>query len=170
MACRGVHFALTEDDANKLLKAAEAGQAVDFIQEVVEARWEEEWLQETDKPWDAIHRCSTDGTLNCKRKSPLEKCVLGGRQLQQGNDYIISFLTAEEVREVAAAVAGMSMEVFHKRYWGLKRKLLWFDLSDYAGPISEDDFEYSWSYFAELVGFFQKAASGKRSLVFSVDQ
>jgi len=170
MACRGVHFALTEEESKQLLKEAETGKAIDFIQEVVEARWETDWPQETDKSWDAIHRCLTDGTLKCAGKSALEKCVLGGRQLHRCNYCIVSFLTSDETDEVATALAGVVKEWFEMRYWALKKKMLWFAVSDYAGSISEEDLEYSWSYFQELKAFFQKAAAAKRAVVFTVDR
>ena len=31
--------------------------------EEIEDRWDRDWLVETDKAWDAIHRCLTGGTL-----------------------------------------------------------------------------------------------------------
>ena len=36
---------------------------LDIVQEEIEEPWDEEWLLEMDKAWDAIHRCLTDGRL-----------------------------------------------------------------------------------------------------------
>ena len=57
MACRGVHFALTSQEDQRLLAATNDAAVVEILQEEVEERWNEEWLYETDKAWDAIHRC-----------------------------------------------------------------------------------------------------------------
>ena len=89
MACRGVYFALTTEESQRLL-AASSDQVVDIIKEEIEQRWDKEWLEEADKSWDAIHRCLTDGSLRCRGKVVLEKFVLGGKQLYDGNDYIVS--------------------------------------------------------------------------------
>ena len=59
MACRGVHFALTVEEREQLLALVETqGDVIGFIQEDIEEQWDTEWLCETDKAWDAIHRAS----------------------------------------------------------------------------------------------------------------
>ncbi len=171
MGCRGVHFALANEEAERLLAAAASGEAVDYLEEGIEEQWNEDWLVETDKAWDAIHRCLTDGTLKQKARTTLSKCILGGTQLHRGNDYIISFLTPEEVKEVSAAISAISNEWFAQRYWSLKKKrFLWLDLTDYGGPIGSEDLEYSLCYLDKLKVFFQRAAMADRAVVFSVDQ
>ncbi|RYZ66010.1 MAG: DUF1877 family protein, partial [Proteobacteria bacterium] len=64
MACRGVHFAITNDDLAALLNADSDGDVMEVVQSV-EERWEanEGFICETDKAWDAIHRCLSDGSL-----------------------------------------------------------------------------------------------------------
>jgi Domain of unknown function (DUF1877) len=44
------------------------------------------------------------------------------------------------------------------------------DPADYGLPLSEEDFEYTWSNFVDLRAFFQKAAKHNRAVVFSADQ
>jgi hypothetical protein len=56
MACRGVFFALSKEDETKLLTADDSDTVVEIVTEEIEERWDEEWLQEMDKSWDAIHR------------------------------------------------------------------------------------------------------------------
>jgi len=170
VACRGVYFALTEDDVKKLIGANGDVEVREVIQEDIEQRWDEQWLQETDKAWDAMHRCLTDGTLVCKGKSILEKCVLGGKQLYRGDDYIFSFLTPDEVKEVYEALKPIEQKWFRKKYFGLKKKFLFFDLTEYDGPLDEVDFEYTWSYFEDTRKFFEKACKARRAVVFTVDQ
>jgi len=49
---------------------------LDYIQEKIERPWDQEPLLETDKAWDAIHRCLTDGSLEVVRSSsPLGKLI-----------------------------------------------------------------------------------------------
>jgi hypothetical protein len=59
MACRGVHFSITEDVAERLLWAKDDQELVAIVEEI-----EEEWdaAHETDKAWDALHRCLSNGT------------------------------------------------------------------------------------------------------------
>lgn len=163
MACRGVFFALTDDEAARLLAAPSDETLVEIIQEEIEERWDEEWLQETDKAWDAMHRCLTDGSLSIASISPLHRCVLGGRQLYDGDDYIVSFLTPPEVEEVAAALRPIDRAWMRERYARI-------DPTDYDEPLSEEDFEYTWEWFQGVQAFYRKAATGRRAVIFSVDQ
>jgi hypothetical protein len=89
MACRGVHFAIADDDLNRLRGAASDRAVMEIVDEV-EERWEEDegMICETDKAWDAIHRCLTDGSLGFSSgEEPLRLCILGGEQLYQGDEY-----------------------------------------------------------------------------------
>jgi len=171
MACRGVYFALVEEDLRKL-RALNGDEAVlSFVQGEIEERWDVEWLQEVDKAWDAIHRCLGDGSLRCKQPAPLAKFVLCGERLYQKSDYIISLLQPSEVEEVHAASRTVTKEWFRKRYFELGKKSFWkFSIDSYAGPINEDDLEYSWSYFEQARELFGKATAGRRAMIFTVDQ
>ncbi len=170
MACRGVYFALNGKDVQNLLNANGDEEVMEVVQEDIEERWDENWLQETDKAWDAMHRCLNDGTLECSESSILEKCVLGGKQLYQGDDYIVSFLTSDEVDEVSKALEPIQQDWFRKKYFGLKKKFLWFDFTEYEAPIGEDDFQYTWTYFEDTCVFFKRASEANRAIVFTVDQ
>jgi hypothetical protein len=172
MACRGVFFALTREEEAKLLSASESDAVVEIVTEEIEERWDEEWLQEMDKSWDAIHRCLGDGSLRNSQPLVSAKAVLGGRQLSSRRDWAVSYLTGDEVKAVAGAIAAIDEPEFRRRYFGLKKKkFLWFfDRTEYVGPIGEEDFEYSWSYFSEMRRLFAKAANANRAMVFAVDQ
>ena len=164
MACRGVHFAITSNDAQRLLALAGDDDAVlELVQEDAEGRWDEDWLQETDKAWDAIHRCLTDGTLTSDASIARHKCILGGRHLYSGDEYIISFLMADEVRDVSEAIAPFGETELRDRYFMI-------DEAEYGVPLSDEDFEYTWEWFETLKEFFAKAADADRAVVFSVDQ
>jgi len=163
MACRGVHFALTAEQASRLMDNPDFddNELMTFVEEI-EGAWDKDWLQETDKAWDAIHRCLTDGELEYG-ESPYHQCILGSENLYEGDDYIVNYLDPEEVKEVAAAIKAVD------RKW-LRRKYDAIDAETYQGVLGEDDFEYTWSWFQPLRDFFQKAAKHERAVLFSVDQ
>lgn len=164
MACRGVHFALTDDQRTQLLALVESlGDVIGYIQEDIEEQWDTDWLCETDKAWDAIHRCMTDGTLSEDDSTPFHWCILNGLQMYVGNDYIVSFVDALNVKQVADAIAPLNESDFRTRYNAI-------DESGYGMPLSDEDLEYTWSYFTALRDLFARAATANRSVLFSVDQ
>jgi hypothetical protein len=162
MACRGVHFALTPEQTERLTSVSNADDEflMAFVDEI-EKEWDEEWLQETDKAWDAIHRCLTGGELEYG-DTPLHKCILGSRNLHKGDDYIINFLSPGEVKEVAAAIRDIDRNELRRRYDAIS-------VGGYE-RVTDDDFEYTWSSFPHLRDFFQKAAAANRAMLFTVDQ
>lgn len=163
MGCRGVHFALTDEQAARLMETpgSDDESLMAFVEEIENA-WDREWLQETDKAWDAIHRCLTDGKLEYGF-TPYHKCILGSDNLYEGDDYVISFLEPGEVKEVAAAIKDIDREELHRRYQAI-------DTDTCQDELSDDDFEYTWAWFRHLRDFFQKAASAGRAMLFTVDQ
>jgi len=164
MACRGVHFAITPEEAARLLAASSDEKVRDIVQLQIEEQWDEQWLYETDKAWDAIHRCLTDGAVTVTRNgSPFALCILAGAQLHRGEDYIVSLKTPDQVAAIAAAISTMTQEQFRERYFKI-------DKANYGGDVSEDDFEYVWEYFKDLPEFYTKAAAAKRFVIFTVDQ
>jgi hypothetical protein len=161
MGCLGVHFALTKEEAAALLSATDDEEVLRIVQEEIEQRWDKKWLQETDKAWDAIHRCLTDGSLEVGLGTPLELCILGGRELYEGTDYIVCFLTVAEVKEVAEAIKGIKKPWMRERYSEMD--------DDYPCP-SDDDFDYTWGWFQGVKKFFQKAAKAGRTVIFTASQ
>jgi hypothetical protein len=165
MACRGVHFAIEPLVMNRLIDAkSDAAAVLDIVQQEMEQPWEESWLHETDKSWDALQRCLSDGTLNIPaRFTPLPAAVLGGEHLYAGDDYVISLVRPELVRSVADALAIVTKEWLRKRYDALSPR-------DYDGDIGDEDFEYTWNWFQGLPELFERAARAGRAVVFTVDQ
>jgi hypothetical protein len=161
MACRGVHFALTPDEKARFSCPLEDEGLMSLIEEL-EGRWDRDWFQETDKAWDAIHRCLTDGTLRYG-PTPLHKCILGLGNLHEGDDYIVNFLEPDEVKEVALAIRGINEAAMRRSYLAI-------DSDDYNSTLSEEDFGYTWDNFRDLREFFEKAARHERAVVFTVDQ
>ena len=167
MVARAVHFALTDEQASRLLDTPGMGNddLLAFVEQIEEGPngegWDAVWTQETDKAWDAIHRCLTDGKLEWS-DTPLHKCILGSDNLYEGDDYLMSYLEPEEVKAVAAAIKDIDQVELRRRYDAI-------DTESY-GELSDSDFEYTWSWFPQLRAFFQRAAAANRHMLFTVDQ
>ena len=125
--------------------------------------WDAEWVQETDKSWDAIHRPESD-RRQFSGDLPFHKCILGSDNLYEGDDYIMNFLSPKDVKEVAAAIKDIDREELRRRYYAIDNDTYGF------GELSDSDFEYTWSWFSRLRDFFQKAAAANRAMLFTVDQ
>jgi len=134
------------------------------IEAIEEAWWDEDNLVECDKAWDAMHRCLTDGQLEYGNgPDPLNHCVLGPQQLHQDGSYIISFVPAEKVRQVAPALKGVTEEWFRNQYRTIVPK-------DYAPEYGEEDLDYTWGWFEGVQELYAKAAERGRAVIFTVDQ
>jgi Domain of unknown function (DUF1877) len=161
MSARGVHFAVTGAHDKALLAAKSDRKVMDLVEEIEEA-WEEPFVKETDKAWDAIHRCLTDGTLlYVSGEYPLNHCVCGGRQLFRGRDYTVSYVSAPQVKDVAKALAKITKVWMRQRYDKI-------DPEEYdEGEIGDQDFDYTWENFLDLRRFYKKAAAARRAVIFT---
>jgi len=164
MACLGVHFAPTADQERRLVAAADDNAAVLAVIDEIEEQWDEAWLAQSDKAWDAMHRSLSNGTrFYDEGEYPLNRTVLGGRHLYDADDYIVAYVEPKEVKDVAAALAPLSAEAFRARYDAI-------DVDDYDGEHGEADFKYTWDNFLAVRELFKKAAEAGRCVVFTVDQ
>ncbi len=162
MSARGVHFAVTTGQARSLL-AAKSDRKLMALVEAIEESWEEPFVMESDKAWDAIHRCLTDGSLLYQSgEYPLNHCICGGRQLFRGRDYTVSFVSAPQVKDVALALQKVTKAWLRKRY-----SLI--DPDDYEFEPGEEDFAFVWGNLLEVRKFYKKAAAAGRAVIFTVD-
>jgi hypothetical protein len=163
MSARGVHFAVTPMQEKTLLGAKSDRKLMDLVEEIEEA-WEEPFVCETDKAWDAIHRCLTDGSLlYVSGEYPLNHCICGGRQLFRGRDYTVSYVSASQAKDVAKALPKITKAWMRKRYDKL-------DPEEYDEvEKGDEDFNYTWDNFLELRGFYKKAAEAGRAVIFTAD-
>ena len=163
MAGRGVHFALTPLELARLLKAPDDAALMQLIGGI-ETAWDTENLAESDKAWDAIHRCLTDGTLLYDSGTyPLNHVICGGRALHKGDDYTIMLVTPPQVVDVAAAIAPLPETWMRERYFSLIKP------ADYEFELGEDDFAYVWEWFCGVRTLYQTAAAAGRAVIFTVD-
>ncbi|MEI8382169.1 MAG: YfbM family protein [Planctomycetota bacterium] len=160
----GVHFALSARDATRLLKYNDPDELVEFITEDLEEQYLEndKWSFQSDKAWDAIHRSLTDGQLKYESGPfPLAYAILGGKPLDAGDDYTACFVGADQVVEVSNALMNVTKEWMQQRYHTLSQ-------TEY-GPVSQEDFDYTWDNVEGLRDFFAKAAKAGRAVLFTTD-
>lgn len=161
MVGRGVLFALSEAQVEKLQAAETDGQVIAVVQQIEELT-EVEWQVDVDKAWDAIHRSLTDGRLLYENGDyPLNLCILGGYQLYGGDDYIVSAVDSDDVKALAGELGCIKQEELRERY----KKI---PVADYPQGLSGQDFEYTWMNFKEEVRyflFFQGSLEGQVSRV-----
>ncbi|WP_333772265.1 DUF1877 family protein [Streptomyces sp. IBSBF 3136] len=163
MAARAVIFALDAQDAERVLACHGDDEVIALVEEV-EERWDMDHLFELDKSWDALHRCFTDGDLAFENgQYPLSHVILGGVPLHQGDDYIVCYVAADQVREVAAALEALDNQWLSDRY-----ATLTFD--DYQGVADAEDLAYTQAFLPGLKNFYRTAAQNGHAAIFTVDQ
>jgi len=164
MGARGVHFAVTSEQLARLLAASDDDGLMEVIEQIEDA-WDKDYLAESDKAWEAIHRCLTDGSLLYESgEYPLNHVICGGRQLHQGEEYTVSLVMPEQVRDVSAAIDPLTEQWMRERYFSLLKP------DSYDGKIGDEDFHYTWTWFENVRDLYRKAAAGGRAVIFTVDQ
>jgi hypothetical protein len=152
----GVHFAVTPDQERELLTTDEVG---DFLEKLEESWTDDSLKVDTDKAWDAIHRCLTDGTLDPDGgEFPLSHAVLGGEHLH--DEYYVVHVTAAQVREVADGLRGIDRDWLRRRFDAIGGH-------DYDGAQDDADFVYTWANFVDLRNFYDRAAATGRAVIFT---
>jgi hypothetical protein len=166
MPHRGTFYAITPDEADRLLAlvgndAALAAEALDLYS--IE-RQHTRFIAAVDKAWDLLHRCLTDGSLHDlgKGATPLSWCVLGGKSLHAGKEFIICYVTPEQVPQVAQALDELDVHWLVQRYRNLES-------SGYTSLITNEDFDYAWENFTNVRNLYSKAAAATRAVVFVAD-
>jgi hypothetical protein len=167
MGCLGVHFALTHDEVASLRAIDDEQSRLQHLQEVIEEDYftsRQQYLAESDKAWDAMHRTLADGRLTWDGgEYPLNHVVLGGELLYTQPDYIISLKSPPQVRDIAAAVPAITEPDFRRRYFAV-------DAESYGFPLSEEDCRYTWDWFQRVCGLYTRAAKEDRFVLFTADQ
>ncbi|MET7550845.1 YfbM family protein [Streptomyces sp. NPDC005500] len=160
MSGLGRHFAVEAKDA-ELLERADDDGVMSFVEHLEEC-WEEPWTVDTDRAWEALHRCLSDGSLRFDGgQYPLSFAVLGGRQLYGGEDYIVAFLSADQVADVSAALAAIDECWLRVRFFAL-------DLANYEGRGDEADFQHTWDNLVDMRTFFRSASEAGRAVLFTL--
>lgn len=163
MAARAVLFALGAQDAGRILACRSGDKVMEWVGEV-EDRWDVDHLFELDKSWDALHRCLTDGDLAFENgEYRLSHVILGGVPRYGGDDHIVCYVAADQVREVAAA-----LEPLDDRW--LSNRFATLTFGDHQGTGDAEDITYTQSFLPGLKNFCRTAAWNGRAAIFTVAQ
>lgn len=162
MAQLGVHFAITTDQAKALRDAEDDDERADLVSEIEED--DDNVHFDSDKGWDGLHRCFSDGTLDLGAgEPPLNRVFFGGELLSEDDAFLL-MLSPKQVKEIAAALAKVTPDWIGERYRALP-------FPDYEeGEKSDEDLRYLVSCFNGLPAFFERAAREKRHVIFTVDE
>jgi hypothetical protein len=167
MSCLGVHFALTEKEVAYLRSLGDEQDRLAHLQEVIEDQYltrEKQFAAESDKSWDAMHRTLSDGEMSWDGgEYPLNHVVLAGELLYTDSDYIMSLKTPEQVRDIAAALSGITESDFRRRYDAINP-------NSYGFPLTDEDFSYTWDWFQGVRDLYTRAAQAGRFVLFTADQ
>ena len=167
MSCLGVLFSLDEQEVNKLKSFEFDNDRLEYLQEEIEEIYFDKYperMAELDKSWDAIHRSLTNGKLENQNGSfPLNHVIMGGEFIYSDVDYIMSVKTPEQVKKIAEEINKIDEQFLKTGYYKI-------DANDYGFPLSEDDFEYTWSWLNGSKEFWNIAAAENRFVLFTADQ
>ena len=167
MSCLGVLFSLDIHAVEKLKSFSSDKDRLDHLQmEIEEIYFNEypQWTCELDKAWDAIHRVLTNGKLEWNGGTyPLNHIILGGEILYFETDYIMTLKTPDQVEDIAKSFDSVTIDSFRQKHFSL-------DKNEYGFDTTEEDFEYSWTWFSASKDFWQNAAHEKRYVLFTADQ
>ena len=160
MACRGIYYAVTPQQSLEIFSKSNTNDIISYLDDIGENQ-EDQNFQYLDKSWDAIHRCLTDGTLyDNAGHYPLNRCVLGGVALYDKEDFIVRFVSAQEVKDISDAFGHIDRGWVYNQYTNLK-------FPNYQhGEKSEEDFEYTWNYLEQAISFYSRASSLNKAIVF----
>jgi hypothetical protein len=167
MSCLGVHFALTQSEVDTLRSFKDEQDRVNHLNDVLEEEYfkqHRDFIAETDKSWDALHRALSDGELTWEGGDyPLNHVVLAGELLCSEESYIMSLKTPEQVKDIAIALNRITEDEFRRRYFNI-------DKETYLQPLSEEDFGYTWGWFDGVRELYNRAAAANRFVLFTADQ
>lgn len=159
MPSEGRHVILSETEQDRLL-AAPGDAAVLKLLEELSGLTDTSRSLDCGRHWDAIHRTLSNGTLYYDEgEYPLNRVVLGGRQLLKKSDGAAALLEPAEVKDAAAALTALTEESFHERYDRI-------DPDDYEGEFGDDDRRQAWGVLKDIRSLFSRAAAEGAALVF----
>lgn len=75
----------------------------------------------------------------------------------------MSLKTAQQVRDIAAALPGITETDFRRRYDAI-------DPKSYGFPLTDEDFRYTWDWFQAVRDLYTRAAQAGRFVLFTADQ
>jgi hypothetical protein len=166
MSCLGSLVAITAEQ-RAALEALPSGEDRYFYVDDLKEEAGEAFWQYLDKAWDALHRCLAQGTPGSEQLDtewetyPLNLAIIGGKDLSEP-DYLVFLIEPGQIRDLTAALQGISEERFSELYWTHCKGAL--------PEYGEDDLDFILGYFEEMRDFFARVAPTGRAVVFAADQ
>jgi hypothetical protein len=159
----GMHFAISYEQAMKLLQCKSDDELAAMVGEEIEEVSDEDNSFQTDRAWDPIHRCLSNGSLDARQGArPLNMAIFGGNILNRDAMHFVVLLTPTEVNQVAEALSRVTEDWMKKKYFEQS-------FPGYPGEKSQEDWEYTWGSFDGLPQFFANAAARHQHVIFTVD-
>ncbi len=160
----GVLFALDNAEERHLLAIPEARSRAAWVANVIEERWDEEWLCELGEMWFPVHFClHGSGAAPVKGSSAEAKAVLGGLPVGVPNLYSMDYKDQELVRHIASALSRIRDDAIWARAGLVERK-------DYNGPRPGNLQVAVVDEIHALAEFYKRAAESSRAVIFTVNE
>jgi hypothetical protein len=162
MGSKGVHVMLRAEEREGLLAAppADLQSRIEGLTGLREASRH----VDSGSHWDAIHRSLSNGTLFWDEgEYPLNRVVLGGRQLSEDPAFAAVLVEPGEVSDVSAALRSLTPERFAKRYEAI-------DPDDYDGEHGDEDRRLAWGRLQGIRRLFDRAAAEGAAVLFAAER
>ena len=160
----GVLFALDSADERRLLAIPEGRARAGWVANVVEERWDEDWLCALGEIWFPVHFClHGSGAAPIEGASAEAKAVLGGLPLGVPNLYSIDYKDQDLVRRIASALSHIRDDAIWARASLVERK-------DYSGPQISNLKVAVVDEIHALAEFYKRAAEQSRAVIFTANE
>lgn len=162
----GYHIALSRDNAKRVFAAADDASLKTLLEEFKNSKdmRKNGQMVECKHTWDAIHRCLTEGELDPQGgEMPLNHVVLGGKQLQKGDDYWAVLVRPDVTLFVAEALHELKEPDFRQKFFALAG-------TSYDQPINEKEYALAWHHVQELRLFYEYCAEERFAVVFTANR
>ena len=163
MAGLGFHIALSRDNAKRVFAVPNDTALLALIEEFKNSKElrKNGQVVECKRTWDAIHRCLTEGTLDpTGGEVPMNHAILGGKQLNKGNEFIAVLVRPDLTPFVAEAMHDMKEPDFRQRFFALGQH-------GYDQPINEKEYTLVWHHVQELRSFFEFCSEERFAVLFT---
>lgn len=160
----GVLFALDSAAERHLLAVPEARARASWVANVVEERWDEDWLCALGEMWFPVHFClHGSGATPVDGASAEAKAVLGGLPLGVPNLYSIDYKDRDLVRRIASGLSHIRDDAVWARASLVERK-------DYSGPLISNLKVAVVDEIHALAAFYKRVSEHSRAVIFTVNE
>jgi len=166
MTRQGHHIVVRREDAKRLFAQSDDAGVRSVVNQLLQSKQyrADGFLLDCGTLWDPIHRCLNDGTLNPHDgEFPLDHCILGGKQLYQGEDFEAILVRPDIVTQVAEAIHNLKRSEVRDRYFALKPEI-------YGKSPTEEEFEHMWNKLFQIRELFEYAADERCAILFTVER